>query len=59
MVMKDIEFSVDGSDGKKIDMIYLVGSRQLFIWLDKIQQPKPTVLGVDYMDMAKTKENFC
>jgi hypothetical protein len=59
MVMKDIEFSVDGSDGKKIDMIYMVGSRQLFIWLDKNLQPKPAVLEVDYMDMAKTKDNFC
>jgi len=57
--MKDIEFSVDGSDGKKIDMIYMVGSRQLFIWLDKIQQPKPIMLDVDYMNIAKTKENFC
>jgi hypothetical protein len=59
MVVKDIEFSVDGSDGKKIDMIYLVASRQLLIWLDKNQQPKPTVLDVDYMDMAKAKQDFC
>ena len=56
--MKDIYFTVDRPNGKVIEMNYLVNSRKLFIWLDK-EHEKPLVLDVDYMDMAKTKENFC
>src|SRR4030095_7577627 len=55
--MKDIFFTVDGSDGKEIEMNYLVQSRKLFIWLDK-EHEKPTELDIDYENMAKTKENF-
>jgi hypothetical protein len=55
--MKDIFFTVDVSDGKVIEMNYLVNSRKLFIWRDK-EHEKPTVLDVDYEDMAKTKRSF-
>src|SRR5437867_12319139 len=56
--MKDIFFTIDGSDGKVIEMNYLVQSRKLFIWLDK-EHEEPKVIDIDYENMAKTKETFC
>ena len=56
--MKDILFSVDGLDGKIIEMNYLVESRKLFIWLDK-EHEKPKVIDVEYENMAKAKQDFC
>lgn len=56
--MKDIYFTVDRSNGKVIEMNYLVNSRKLFIWLDK-EHEKPLVLDIDYENMAKAKQDFC
>ncbi|HEY9398447.1 MAG TPA: hypothetical protein VIP29_00970 [Nitrososphaeraceae archaeon] len=39
-------------------MNYLVQSRKLFIWLDK-EHEGPTVLDIDYENMAKAKQDFC
>ena len=56
--MKDIFFTVDGSDGKVIEMNYLPNSRKLFIWRNK-EHEGPTVLDIEYENMAKAKQDFC
>ena len=57
MGIKDISFTVDGSDGKVIEMNYLVQSRKLFIWRDK-EHEEPTVLDINYEDLEKAKQSI-
>jgi hypothetical protein len=55
--IKDFYFTVD-LNGKLIELNYLPVSRRLLVWLDKEHEP-PTVLDIDYENMAKAKQDFC